>query len=261
MNARTELPAVSDAGVAPSHAVLSRLMARWRGRLRTWRSPHRLMLTARPHAPGQAHVLEAAIQAFADWAACNEGAAVDLALSSHFLLMSVGEPGAIADDQALREQARSRWAHYLDLQAEHIDADWCVQTSLDGGRSPVALACAVPRGLMQGLQQVARQHGLKLLALRPWWAEALQQAWSDLPPSATLTDGEVRGWAWREGAWQTQAEATIESGEWVLRTLAFVVADPTDACVDAPAIDGMSSSSCDLVSLADVGAGFAAGGA
>lgn len=267
MNARTDFLALEEPSVAPNPAALGQRVARWRTRLRTWRRPHHLMLAALPHAPGQARVIEAATQAFAEWAARHEGASVDIALSSHFMLMAVGEAGPGANAQALREQACARWTHYLDQSAEGLDADWCVQTSLDGGRAPVALACALPRPLVEGLQRVARQHGLKLLALRPWWAEALQQAWRELPSPAGLPEGTLRRWAWREGDWQTRALVALHAGQWVLQTLVFLAPDQADeadladawgdAATDAPGAAVLAVSSGDLVSLVDVGSDIA----
>lgn len=264
MNARTDLPAVVEPSVAPNPSALGQRVARWRTRLRTWRRPHHLMLAALPHALGQPRVIEAATQAFDEWAARHEGASVDIALSSHFMLMAVGETGPAADAQALREQACDRWTHYLDQSAESLDADWCVQTSLDGGRAPVALACALPRPLVEGLQQVARQHGLKLLALRPWWAEALQRAWRELPAPTDLPDGTVRCWAWCEGAWQTRAQATIDAGGWVMQALVFVAPDQADeadhadawgdAATDAQMAGPMAVPCGGLVSLVEVDA-------
>jgi len=204
----------------------------WRRRLLSWHRPHRLLLRACPHAPGQAAVIAAATQAFADWAAQHEGAVVELALSSHFLLLAVGEAGHKTDAPTLREQARSQWAHYLDLSPEGLGADWRVQTSLDGGRAPVAVACALPRELADGLQQAARQHRVRLQALQPWWAEPLQRAWSLLPAQPDGAPDAQRRWTWQEGGWQTQAQAVHHADGWRLNTLVLVAAERTDERVD-----------------------------
>ena len=225
MNAPTHIPATAEVDTFSSaRSGVSRLLRRWRHRMASWRSPLALMLPADVQASGGAHAITELTQAFDEWAAAHEGAAVELSLSSHVLLMRAD--GDLTDAQALRERATERWAHYLDLPAGGFDTDWLVQTSLDQVQAPVAVACAVPSALAQGLQAVARRHGLALRALQPWWAGSLASAWRDLPPP---TDGQAtRLWVWREGAWQTQARVSAESGRWVLRSLAFVAADPLD---------------------------------
>ena len=246
MNARTDLPSVAEVVVSPDRSALNRLTSRWRRRLMTGRSPIQVMLPVGAHAPGQSSAVTAATQAFEAWAARHEGAAVELLLSSHCLLMladdGAGDASQATDAKALHARAVERWTHYLDLPAEGFDTDWSVQTSLDVGRSPVAVACAVPRALCEGLLDVARRHGVKLLAVQPWWASGLQQAWQGLPlpvaalvaapdavdvkQAAVAAPGQAtRLWSWREGAWQTQARVSAESGRWVLRSLAFVAVD------------------------------------
>lgn len=225
MKARTHIPAMLEVdAVTSKKAVVSRWLRRWRQRLASWRRPLALTLPADAQARGGAQAVAELTQAFEAWAAAHEGAAVELSLSSHMLLMLAD--GDLTDAQVLRERAADRWAHYLDLPAGDFDTDWLVQTSLDQARAPVAVACALPRTLAEGLQAVARRHGLALRALQPWWAGALASAWRDLPPSS---DGHApRLWTWREGSWQTQARVSAESGKWVLRSLAFVAADPSD---------------------------------
>lgn len=221
MNARTDLHAESAAPASPSPSWPSR----WRRRLQTWRRPLAVMLPA-----------AGATQAFEAWAAQHPGAAVEVGLSSHCLLMLADDSASEAPrGQALRERAVERWTHYLDLPAQGFDTEWCVQTSLDQGRSPVALACAVPRALCDSLLDVARRHGVKLLSIQPWWLGGLQRAWQGLPPpvdaAADAGQAPSRRWAWCEGAWQTQAHVSAEAGRWVLRSLAFVA---TPEAADRP---------------------------
>ncbi len=225
MNAPTHIPATAEVDTFSSaRSGVSRLLRRWRHRLASWRRPLALMLPADAQSSGGAHAVNELTQVFDAWAAVHAGAAVELSLSSHVLLMLAD--GDLTDAQALRERAIERWAHYLDLPAGSFDTDWLVQTSLDEVAAPVAVACAVPNALVDGLQAVARRHGLALRALQPWWAGSLASAWRDLPPP---TDGQAtRLWVWREGAWQTQARVSAESGRWVLRSLAFMAADPLE---------------------------------
>lgn len=191
----------------------------WRRRLSTWHRPVKLMLRAGPHAPAQPDVVSAAVAAFADWASEHAGAVVELKLSSHFLLMGADPEASDAD--ALRASVAERWAHYLDLNEADLQQTWCVQTTLDLGAAPVAVACALPRALVEGLQGVARQHRLRLLALQPWWAEGLLAAWQALPrvPAGDQAVDAVQHWAWAEGDWQTRVSAEPLGRSWRLREL------------------------------------------
>lgn len=236
MNARTDIHAVNDAPASPRPSWPSR----WRRRLQTWRRPLQVMLPAGAHVPGQSSAVAGATQAFEAWATQHEGAAVEVWLSSHCLLMLADDGVSEAPRaQALRERAVERWTHYLDLPAQGFDTDWRVQTSLDQGRSPVALACAVPSALCDSLLDAAQRHGVKLLSIQPWWVGGLQQAWQGLPaPDEAVADqGQAtRHWAWREGAWQTQVNVSAETGRWVLRSLAFVATNEVpNEVFDAPA--------------------------
>lgn len=195
----------------------------WRRRLSTWHRPVKLMLRAGPHAPAQPDVLAAAVAAFAAWASEHAGAVVELKLSSHFLLM--GTDAAAADADALRASVAERWAHYLDLNEAELQQAWCVQTTLDLGAAPVAVACALPRALVEGLQDVARQHRLRLLALQPWWVEGLMAAWLALPrvQAGDEAADAVRHWTWTEGDWQTRVSAEAHGRAWRLRELNWCV--------------------------------------
>ena len=59
------------------------------------------------------------------------------------------------------------------LSAEQVAAAWQVAEVLHGD---VKLVCAVPRALIEGLQEVAREHGLGLQSAMPWLADSLQTA-------------------------------------------------------------------------------------
>lgn len=239
MNARTDIAALADAPATPRRPVLGSLLSRWRARLQTWRRPHRVMLAATAGMPDRGAASATATRAFEAWAAQNEGANVELSLSSQWLLMLADDGAADAGGaRALRERAIERWTHYLDLPNEGFEDAWLVLTSCDLARSPVSVACALQRSFCEGLQQAAARHGVKLRAIVPWWAEGLQQAWRALPPP----DGSNRLWAWREGAWQTQARVAAEPGRWVLRSLALVAgAEAIDEVAPAGAANGADS--------------------
>lgn len=215
----------------------TRGLSRWRQRLSTMRRARVWMAAADGFSAA------ALTQAFDDWAAAHEGAAVEVCLPSRALLMWA-DPD-VSEAPALRERAIERWAHYLDLPAADFDHDWLLQTSLDLGVAPVALACAVPRALLEGLQDVAQRRGLVLRAVSPWWARPLLQAQRSLPAvgdatgDATGDAAVLRGWVGREGAWLTQAVWAVDARTWVLRSLSCVTAGEgegvrADDSVDAP---------------------------
>lgn len=246
MNARSDFAAVAD---APSdlRATWPVLLGRWRTRLTTWRRPLRVMLP-----------MACPLSAFEAWAAQHEGAAVELSLSSQSLLMLADD--AAADAQALRERAIERWTHYLDLPAGSFDEDWLVQTTLDRARAPVSVACALSRSFHEALRQVARRHGLNVVAIQPWWAEGLQQAWRALPAlsdggGGASTDaqggGQQRRCTWREGAWQTQAIVDAEGGRWVLRSLAWA-SDASDGASDQ--VDPLADQAFDAPAMPEAAA-------
>jgi len=194
---------------------ISRSLPRWRQRLSTMRQALVWM------GPSEGGAPSALVQAFDDWAAGHEGAIVEVWLPSHALLTWAG-PGA-SEAQALRDQAIDRWAHYLDLPPGDFERDWLIQTSLDLGSTSVALACAVSRELVDGLQAVVQRRGMALRAIVPWWARPLRQDHLGLP---AVSESEAsRWWVGQEGPWQTQAHWAVESGDWVLRSLSFIAAD------------------------------------
>lgn len=198
--------------------------APWRRRLSTWHRPTPLMLSAGPHAPAQPAVVDAAVSAFSDWALAHAGSVVDLGLSSHFMLMGADPDAPSAE--ALRASLAERWSHYLDIQPSELEQGWCVQTTLDLGPAPVAVGCALPRELVEGLQGVAHRQRLRLRSVQPWWWTGLLAAWLDLPRLRTDGEGDAaRHWAWREGGWQAQVSAEAQGRAWRLGRLTWGVGD------------------------------------
>lgn len=219
-----------------THHDTSSGLPRWRQRLSTLFRARVWMASTDGASPA------ALTQAFDDWAAAHEGAAVEVCLPSRVLLMWA-DPD-VSEAQALRERAIDRWAHYLDLPAADFDRDWLLQTTLDLGAAPVALACAVPRTLVEGLAEVAQRRGLVLRAVRPWWARPLLHAQRNLP--AVGDAAVLRGWVGREGAWLTHAMWSVDGGRWVLRSLSCVTAWESegvqaDDCAEAPEPDRTGS--------------------
>lgn len=198
-----------------------RLQARLRS---TWR-PLTVALLAPPHVPGDADAIDAALDAFDAWAADHEGVSLAVQLSSRWLLCCA-TPEAANGTQA-RELAQQQWAHYFGLEAEQLNAEWLGAEALqDAARAAtqgdVKLVCAVPRALVEGLKDVARERGLQLQAAMPWWAESLQDALGALAaeqPAPTQPEGSTRAWAWAEPGLLTQAQAELREGRWVLTRL------------------------------------------
>lgn len=183
------------------------------------------LLDAPAHAPGDPTAIEAALDAFDAWAAelapTQAGAALSLGLSSRWWLV-LATPEADSAEAALAT-ARQQWSHYFELDADTLAAQWQATVVWQAG---ARLVCALPQALVDGLQDIARTHGLRLQALMPWWALGLQQALADAAP----TGAEVQRWQWREGpqagAWVTQAVARRGAQGWQLTELGLGPARP-----------------------------------
>ncbi len=222
--------ALADAGGPASLGQqLQRQWRRLQARLRSTWQPLTLALLAPPHALGDVTAtgaaIDAALDAFDAWAAEHEGVNVAVQLSSRWLLCCA-TPEAANGAQA-RELAQQQWAHYFGLEAEQLNAEWLTVDALQGGAKTAALGdvrlvCAVPRALIDGLKDVARERGLQLQAAMPWWAEGLQDALGALAaaqPAPTQPEGSTHTWAWTEPGLLTQAQAEVREGRWVLTRL------------------------------------------
>ncbi len=195
-----------------------RLQARMRS---TWH-PLTVAMLAPPHVPGDASAMDAALDALDAWAEGHEGVNLDVQLSSRWLLCCA-TPDASSAAQA-HEMAQQQWEHYFGLEAEQFHADWLVTEVMHGGskagpQAHVKLVCAVPRALINGLNDVARERGLRLQAAMPWWAESLQVTWDACvvgTPAATQREGSGRQWAWAEPGLLTRVMVRVREGRWVL---------------------------------------------
>ncbi len=222
-------------------AQVQRQWQRLQARLRsTWR-PLSVALLAQPHVLGDAAAIDAALDALDAWADSHEGVNLNVQLSSRWLLCCA-TPDATNAAQA-REMAQQQWAHYFGLEAEQLHAEWLITEVMHGSgtsKGQVRLVCAVPRALINGLKDVARERGLSLQAAMPWWAEGLQAAWDALlveAPAATLTEGASRQWAWAEPGLLTQAQASVREGRWVLeRVWVEVQSDLVNAADNSAAL-------------------------
>lgn len=222
-------------------AQLQRHWRRLQARLRSSWRPLTVALLAPPHVPGDASGTAAAIDAALDaldaWAAEHEGVQVAVQLSSRWLLCCA-TPEAETDLQA-RELAQQQWAHYFGLEAEQVAAEWQVMSVLTGvAYGGVRLVCAAPRALLAGLQDVARERGLSLQAVLPWWAEDLQVTWDAHlleHPAPTQPEGHACQWVWAEPGLQTQAQARVQDGSWVLTRLWSEVSDEAGGVAAVPA--------------------------
>ena len=215
--------AAADAGWQASLGQqLQRQWRRLQARLRSTWQPVTVALLAPPHVPGDAAAIDVALDAFDAWAAEHEGVSLAVQLSSRWLLCCA-TPEAANSAQA-RELAQQQWAHYFGLEAEQLNAEWQTVDVLHGGaraaaQGDVKLVCAVPRALIDGLKDVARERGLQLQAAMPWWAEGLQAALAAdaaALPAPTQPEGSTRAWAWAEPGLLTQVQAEVREGRWVL---------------------------------------------
>ncbi len=221
--AGTATEAAADAGWQASLGQqLQRQWCRLQARLRSTWQPVTVALLAPPHVPGDAAAIDVALDAFDAWAAEHEGVSLAVQLSSRWLLCCA-TPEATNGAQA-RELAQQQWAHYFGLEAEQLNAEWQTVDVLHGGaraaaQGAVKLVCAVPRALIDGLKDVARERGLQLQAAMPWWAEGLQAALAAdaaALPAPTQPEGSTRAWAWAEPGLLTQVQAEVRDGRWVL---------------------------------------------
>lgn len=138
----------------------------WLGRHGLWdygAAPGWRRLSAAPAAP-QHHA------SFDAWCQAHPGAACDLVVSSwllHELLLDTALP--LADDPARLAYARNLLQHYHGDEA----ADWPLAAWQVAGRHGVSAL----HGLrLTALQHSARQAGVVLRAVRPWWSLALSLA-------------------------------------------------------------------------------------
>ncbi|HET8869948.1 MAG TPA: hypothetical protein VFM48_05850 [Aquabacterium sp.] len=104
-------------------------------------------------------VLEPALTDWAHWCEQHRGACVNVALSSHWMLV------AVSDDAA------ALWHHYYGLDEVTLSTQW-LRRSVKVGEG--ILHCALPKALMEGLQSTARTHAVHIRWAGPWWLAALQ---------------------------------------------------------------------------------------
>ncbi len=132
-----------------------RLRTQWRPELVSLRPPQRHL------APGQwMPALDEALSFWADWCASHSGACAQVSLSAHWLLV------AVADD------APATWLHYYGLSTEDLDRDWLVRSVSVGATH---LHCAVPKALIDGITTHAREHGVAVQWVGPWWIRDLER--------------------------------------------------------------------------------------
>jgi hypothetical protein len=166
---RTERPAWGTR-LAPSHALWLGPDGLWdHGPMpgwRPWRPGDALRAAARPHA------------GFDAWCQAHHGMGCQLVLSGwllHEVLLDAQLP--LADDTARLAYARNLLQHY------HGDAaqQWPLAAWQAGGRHGVS---ALHACTLAALQASARQAGVALRRVRPWWSLALAMAWQLVPALA-----------------------------------------------------------------------------
>lgn len=141
----------------------------------------------------------AALAAWARWCEAHAGSACELALSSHWVIPCAG--GA--------EQALPQWAHYMELSAETIEQAWVLRSQ----QGP-DVTCIAPRALIDGVRQAAREHGVALRWVGPWWAWHVAGWWRSLSTDAidtvyTLQAQEPGIITWLKSAADAQGRRTL----------------------------------------------------
>lgn len=175
-------PAITGAG----NSLLTQLRQRLFTWVRTSFKPRFIVLATTADvlaSPGAA--LEPALQAFSAWCEAHPGTVCELGLSGAWMLTSVSPSGWTRE--AAHEHALRQWQHYGGLESEDIQANWLLRALKV---THAQFTCAVPIALVQGLQEVARTHGVQLVGVTPWWLRAAQSWFDDL---VTQADGLVQG--------------------------------------------------------------------
>lgn len=113
----------------------------------------------------------AVLQGFASWCTLHEGQRCTVGLSGRCVLSRVAAPDLTLDEAS--QQALQQWAHYLDMDEASLRQDWVWRQVAAPGAH---LLSAAPRGLIEGLQARAAEHGVRLEWVGPWWAQGVQ-AW------------------------------------------------------------------------------------
>jgi hypothetical protein len=164
--------------LAPPHAL-------WLGPDGLW--DHGPMPGWRPWARGgQDHAWPRRHDSFDAWCAASPGQACQLILSAwllHELLLDPRLP--LADDTARLAYARGLLQHYHGEAA----AAWPLAAWQAGGRHGVSALHALT---LPALQASARQAGVSLRGIRPWWSLALAMAWQQVPALAHADTGRLQ---------------------------------------------------------------------
>ena len=130
-----------------------------------------------------------ALVEWAQWCEQHPGACVAVALSAHWLLV------AVTDEPA------ASWQHYYGLTEDELAQNWLIR-SVDVGNSQ--LHCAMPKALMDGVQQAARAHAVKVIWAGPWWVRDLQDHVAD----QISLGGSIQPWSVQEPGLSVHASLT-----------------------------------------------------
>lgn len=233
-----------------------RLASPW---LASWQT-RSIVLHAPPHGPGDPAAIEAGVRALSEWAQANAGARLEVGLSARWLLCAA-TPQAETAQQAMQEAA-VQWAHYLGLDEASLPDEWVCMPVMDPA---VRMVCAAPRALVEGLQEAARQHGVRLQAVLPWWAFELQarlrQASMSIDPANQAAAVGALEWAWLEPGWCTRVtvrrQACEQGAGWSLERIWMAPAEEGSASgvtvmASLPAPDQGSATSAQCREGADV---------
>lgn len=132
---------------------------------------------------------EAAAQLFAthdDWMAAHAGGKVRLVLSTaltHQLVVSDASL-PLEDVEALLAWARQQFVHYHGVVAQQ----WPLSAWLGGGQRGASAAHGID---LESLLRRAREQGVSVCSVQPWWAVALQAATLQAPTLALADPAEL----------------------------------------------------------------------
>ncbi|WP_152606398.1 hypothetical protein [Aquabacterium sp. NJ1] len=162
-----------------------RWIAGLHGQLRTALQPR--VLYVQPGSLAADAPWDAVAESLAAWCTDHVGERCVIGLSSQCLLHAL-----VSDDLSEHDaiaQAVQQWAHYMDVDAAELEANWLLRRVTVAGQH---LVCAVPLGLIEALQTVARAHGVRLAWVGPWWAHGVQ-SWLSHPGLAAGMPPDANG--------------------------------------------------------------------
>lgn len=174
-------PSRSESGRPAWRATLARLAQRARHAVRSGVVADALFVGPTDEAAARTDPLTASLDGFAHWCAAHPGSRCELGLSARLVHTCVAPPeaGALAPED-LRDYAQRQFQHYFGT----VEAGYVVAASTV---AEAPLACGAPATVVQALQAIAAEQGVRIARLAPWWAAGVAAALRQAPADAACT--------------------------------------------------------------------------